>query len=374
MLAIKSRILSSWRILTALLVYEVIRISNFLLFYFYMGLRHRSWLEVFYRWDSQWYKSIAQNGYGHTVLSKGRTLTNETFFPLFPFLERAITRLFGFSYIDSGILISAIFGLVAAAMIYKSVEIISSPKAALVTVLLWGLLPVGYVQMLAYSETLFTALCAFALYYSLKKNFLLASLFCILAGLTRPSGLAVALAISIGVVMQLRKSSKIQMQLKNLLALILSPLGWLGFLIYLALKHHDPLAYFALQKDWKNGFDCGSAFLQWIWHYFSARNPLAGIGVVIASSIPFFLFRASIKTKQPIEFLVFSGFLIFISFTTQGYFGSKPRYLMPAYPLLIPLSTWLVGTSRFKRGLFIVVFSAVGSIASVIALAGNGPP
>ncbi len=374
MLAIKSRILSSRKILTALLIYEVIRISNFLLFYFYMGLHHRNWQKVFYRWDSEWYKSIAQYGYGHVVHSRGRTLSSETFFPLFPYFEKAIGKLFGFSYIDSGIVISLMAGFIAAIMIYKSVEIISSPKAALITVALWGLLPVGYVQMLAYSETLFVALCAFALYFSLKKNFFVASLFCILAGLTRPSGLAVALAVSISVVIQWRKSSDARMQLKDLVVLILLPLGWLGFLIYLAIKHHNPFAYFELQKDWKNGFDFGRAFLEWIWHYFSAGNPLIGTGILIASAIPFFLLRASIRTKQPVEFLVFSGFLIFISFTTQGYFGSKPRYLMPAYPLLIPLSVWLTETSRFKRGLFVVIFAVIGLTTSVLALAGNGPP
>ncbi len=338
-----------------------------------MHVQHRSWSHVFYRWDSQWYESVATHGYNYVVQDHGRTLSNEAFFPLFPYLEKLISNITSLPYIDGGIAISISAGVVAALMIYKSVFLVSNKKVALITVALWALLPISFVQILSYSETLFTALCASALYFSIRKNFLVAVCFASFAGLTRPSGLAVSIAVMAAAFIYLRKQRRSRQDPATIIAIFLAPVGWLSFVGYLALKHHDMFAYFKIQRNWGNGFDGGANFLGWIGNKFST-SPLIGILIALGVLVVIFLLIAAIKRQQPIEFIIFSSIIVFLSFTTAGYFGSKPRYLMPAYPLLVPIGQWLMSSSNFKRILTLTILGIVGLTTSVLTLAGNGPP
>jgi Gpi18-like mannosyltransferase len=337
-----------------------------------MHVQHRSWSHVFYRWDSQWYESVASNGYHYVVQDHGRSLSNEAFFPLFPVLERVISRITTLNYINSGIAISLIAGVAAALMIYKSISLFASERVAWFTVALWALLPMSFIQILSYSETLFTALCASSLYFTVKKRFVVAALLSGLAGLTRPSGLAIASAVMFAIFLDLRNSPDASTR-KKYYAILLAPLGWISFLGYLAVKHHNLFAYFVIQRDWNNGFDGGSNFLNWIWRT-AQSNIFEGGAIILGAWAVFALLWALIKVKSPIEFVVYTAVIVLVSFTTSGYFGSKPRYLMPAYPLLIPMSFWLVRQSPFRKRLFLAIFGASGIVISVLTLAGNGPP
>jgi Gpi18-like mannosyltransferase len=354
------------------ILYVSLRLANFLAFFTYMRVQHRSWSHVFYRWDSQWYESVASHGYHYVVQDQGRTLSNEAFFPLFPFLERLISQVTTLSYIDSGIAISLVSGVVAALMIYKTISLFASEKVAQVSVALWALLPMSFIQILSYSETLFTALCASSLYFTVKKKFLLAAILSAFAGLTRPSGLAIASAVIIAIFLDLRKS-RATLDWKKIVAIFLAPLGWISFLAYLAFKHHNPFAYFVIQRDWNNGFDGGSNFLSWIWRI-AQNNIFEGGAIAFGALAVIALLWGLIRSKPPIEFVIYTAAIVFVSFTTSGYFGSKPRYLMPAYPLLIPISLWLVRQSPFRKKLFLSLFGALGIVVSVLTLAGNGPP
>lgn len=61
--------------------------------------------------------------------------------------------------------------------------------------LVWAVLPVGIVQSMAYSESLFTALAAWSLYAVLTGRWVTAGVLASLSGLTRPVGLAVVAAV-----------------------------------------------------------------------------------------------------------------------------------------------------------------------------------
>jgi hypothetical protein len=65
---------------------------------------------------------------------------------------------------------------------------------------------------------------------------------------------------------------------------------------------------------------------------------------------------------------------VILAFVTSGYFGSKPRYLLPAFPLMIPIA---LTVQRLKRGYQIpiyVVLTLCGLTYGAFAATGNGPP
>jgi len=74
------------------------------------------------------------------------------------------------------------------------------------------------------------------------------------------------------------------------------------------------------------------------------------------------------------QILIFTTTIVILAFVTSGYFGSKPRYLLPAFPLLIPIALMI---QRLKRGSQIpifVVLTLFGLTYGAVAATGHGPP
>ena len=334
------------------------------------SLKGESFTKIFSRWDALWYQRIAEHGYGFSkVAGDGRHLSDYAFFPFFPALENRLHQITRLSFIQSGVLISAIASVVAALFIYLIVKEIKNEKSALIAVVLWAALPVGIVQSLAYSESLFTVLAAGALYLVIRERFINAAFLAFGAGLTRPTGLAVATAVSIpAAIYWWRNKSSI----KALLAIFIAPLGWLSYILWVGHKTGSLLGYFTVTKGWGNNFDGGLTFIKWISHQFSI-NIFAGIGILLALAILIALLIWSYRDNQPIPLLIYSTALVLISLATSGYFGSKPRYLLPAFALLIAPASWL---EKRRASIVIGALTALSLIAATYGglwLTGSGP-
>jgi len=337
-------------------------------------LRHRNFHTIFARWDAQWYQSIAAHGYGYEVIEKGRTLSNEAFFPLFPLAERLVHAVIRISYIRSGIIVSWFCGAWAAAAIYAVVSKLTNERTALLTVFLWAVYPIAYVDNLAYSETLFTALVATAIMFLQKKRMLLASVFAALAGLTRPTGLAVGAAVTLTILLELWRYPVARKSWLSYLAMLLPITGWLGFVIYLAKKNHSLLSYFHVQSHWGNGFDGGVHFVKWIAHYLLSRDFVIGLLLIALCTALIYLLLSLYRAVDYLPVLIFTTLLVALSFCTQGYFGSKPRYLLPAFPLLIPIAQFLADKRSYIRWICYGVLVLLGMSYGAIAATGHGPP
>ncbi|URN16052.1 MULTISPECIES: hypothetical protein [Streptomyces] len=48
------------------------------------------------------------------------------------------------------------------------------------------------------------------------------------------------------------------------------------------------------------------------------------------------MFAVCVQQRQPVILLVYAGMLLLIAVGGAGYFHSKARFLLPAFPLLIP--------------------------------------
>lgn len=148
------------------------------------------------RWDSLWYTRVAELGYGYEVrLPNGDVHSNLAFFPLLPWLERAVSAVTPLSYAHAGLVVGTLASLAAAWGIFAVADQVYGRRVGVCAVLLWAVLPVGVVQSMAYTESLFTALAAWSLYAVLTGRWVTAGTLAALAGLTRPVGLAVVAAV-----------------------------------------------------------------------------------------------------------------------------------------------------------------------------------
>ena len=355
----------------AILAFLAIRTFSLLTFFVVANFRGVSFPHVFQRWDAQWYRRIAEGGYGHVIIAAdGRHLSDYAFFPLFPLAERYLHQITGTSFIASGIAISFAASLFAALGIYKVVRTFSSEKIALITVAVWAALPIANVLNLAYTESLFTAFAAWSLYFCITQKWIFAALLATCAGLTRPTGLAVALSVVVAAVFEVKRNPNNK---RALASIAFAPAGWMIYIGWVGIKLGQWNAYFAVTHDWGNSIDGGYSFVKWIIKFFTGGNFISGL-LVLAALLGLSLLLTKLwKLKIPIPMLVYTISIILLAFITSGYFGSKPRYLLPVFPLLLPISYWL--SKRVGRRAFLI-FSISGILAALFGafwLTGSGP-
>ncbi|MBV1942050.1 glycosyltransferase family 39 protein [Streptomyces sp. BV286] len=374
----------SWRrAAPALLGYAAVRALGLVTLAVWSAARDKSAHQLLSaRWDSLWYTRIADLGYGYEVrLPNGDVHSNLAFFPLLPWLERAVSAVSPLSFADAGLLVSAVASLAAAWGIFAVADHVYGRRAATVTVLLWAVLPVGIVQSMAYSESLFTALAAWSLYAVLTGRWLTAGLLASLAGLTRPVGAAVVAAVWVTAVASFVRERGVGApdgapRWRRALAMVIAPLGAAGYVLWVG-RHtgRGPLGYLDVQAGWRNGFDGGYAFARFVADKFtSLPSAPAGLGLIIGVGLLIWLYVVCVRQRQPLPLLVYAGAVTALALCASSYFGSKPRLLLPAFPLLLPLASALARL-RTSRSAWVLGGVAVTSAAyGAFWLNGTGPP
>ncbi|MGW7415686.1 hypothetical protein, partial [Streptomyces sp. NPDC054863] len=293
-------------------------------------------------WDSLWYTRIAEHGYGHTVTFAGGAVVQSdlAFFPLYPGLIRAVSAVLPVTPGGAGLLISWTAALAAAWGVFAVTDRLYGRRTATLAVLLWGLLPHSVVLSMAYTEPVLVALSAWALYAVLTRRWLLAGSLTLLAGLSRPNAVALVAAVVLTAAYELLR--KRQRGWRVWAGAALAPLGWAAYVLQVGIRTGDPLGgYFAVQAGWSSRFDFGMGTLRFVRHLVSAPEkfgfPIALV-IVGAAVLLLVLMAYGMERRPPLVLLVYAGVLVLITVGGAGFFESKPRFLLPAFPLLLPLA------------------------------------
>ena len=194
-------------------------------------------LNYWAHWDGAWYSEIATDGYG------GRSPTSTAFFPLYPMLMRLGISLGGGPALW-GVLISLLATPVALFFLYRIAENLYDSRAARAATLALAFFPTAFFLNAVYSEALFLALSAGAVWATLvRRNLLLAGLLGSLAAATRNLGVILLLPLFLEWLRYRREFG-----LRGLAGLALVPAGFLGYAGFLWGRFGDPLV-FARQQD-----------------------------------------------------------------------------------------------------------------------------
>uniref|UniRef100_UPI000CD4A316 hypothetical protein n=1 Tax=Streptomyces sp. B226SN101 TaxID=1736043 RepID=UPI000CD4A316 len=339
------------------------------------------------RWDSVWYQRIAENGYGYTVtLPDGSVHADLAFFPLLPALERGLSEVTPLTLGGAGLLVAWTAGLLAAWGIFAVGAHLYGRRTGVVLAALWGVYPTAFVQSMAYTETLFTALAAWALYAVLKGRWIVAGALTVLAGLTRPTAAALIAALAITSAATLVREYRagdsgggggggigpvLRRHARMIAGVALAPLGWLAYVVFVAVREGSPFAYFDVQAQWGNNIDGGRALAAFI-----AGLPWpAALGLCAALGLLGWLVVLCVRQRQPLPVLVYALTIVVISLIGAGYFGSRPRLMMPAFPLLLPPAVALLRLRTTGRTAALLAVLACASAGyGAWTLLGAGPP
>ncbi|MFI8349410.1 glycosyltransferase family 39 protein [Streptomyces sp. NPDC085596] len=340
------------------------------------------------RWDSLWYARVAGAGYGHEVrLPNGDVHSDLAFFPLLPWLERLLHALTPLSYADAGLAVSALASLAAAGGIFAVADRLYGARAGVCAVLLWAVLPVGVVQSMAYSESLFTALAAWSLFAVLSGRWVTAGLLASFAGLTRPVGAAVVAAVWVAAIASFGRTGSAPgpngaplparaPAWRRVLGAAVAPLGAAAYVLWVGHRTGDGLlGYLDVQAGWRNGFDGGYAFARFVAGMLTAfPSALAGVALIAGVALLLWLYVTGVRRRQPLALLVYSGVVLALALCASSYFGSKPRLLIPAFPLLFPPACALARARPARAALLISALAALAAVYGALWLNGSGPP
>ncbi|MEU6094507.1 hypothetical protein [Streptomyces sp. NPDC047079] len=317
-------------------------------------------------WDSVWYLRIAAHGYGLTQRGRTGVHSDLAFFPLYPGLVRAVTTLTPLDGVTGGLLVSWTAAAVAAYGIYLLGERLHGPAVATVLVVLWGLLPHSVVLSMAYTEPVLTACAAWSLYAVLTGRWVWAGALAALAGLSRPNGCAVAAAVLAAAAHEVGRTRGRGVSHRLWTGAALAPLGWCGYVVWVGHRRGDPLGgYFTVQRLWGSRFDFGRGSLRFTEHMMLHGTRLLFPLALVIVAVSGVLFALLIADRAPLPLVVYSGVLLVIALGGSGFFESKPRFLVPAFPLLIVVARALVRTARARPWHATVVASALAGLSFV---------
>ncbi|MFJ7274761.1 glycosyltransferase family 39 protein [Kitasatospora sp. NPDC098663] len=328
--------------------------------------------DVLGTWDGVWYQRIAENGYDPQLLPMhGWPLASyyensAAFFPLYPWLMRLVGAVTGLGPYGSGIAVSVIASLVAAAGIFAIAERLGGFRAGVIAAVIWGLFPGSGVEWAVYSDSLFVALSAWACYCVMTRHWLTAGVLALVAGLNRPTAAALIAAVSIAALVALiRRTDGVA---RPLTAMLITPWGLIGYVVWVGYRMGDWGGYFKLQRGaWNRYFDGGASTVRTImdvitghWNFWQSNPTPDLIAIALLMALPGLLVLLW-RTRPPLVLVVYTVLTIATALSSNQIFGNISRYLLPAFPLFIGLA---VALRRVRTS------SLVGLLAMPVLAAG----
>jgi hypothetical protein len=321
-------------------------------FQFYDGSTNsmRGWrtvMDLLLSFDGRWYTLLAAQGYGPDDLVDPNNVPYNfrlAFFPLYPTTIRLLATATGMP-IDTAAIVASVLASVAAAWALFAIgNHLHGRRVGVLLAAAWALVPEGVTQQGGFTESLFVALAGWALYAVLVRQWVLAGALTAVAGLTRPT--AVALVGTVGLAALVATVQR-RDGAEPYVAALLSPLGYLGYLLYAGDRLGRVDGFFHLQRTWWDSyFDYGQTTVQDL-HQVLVGDPRYGAAVFFVAAltvlavVPLFVLAGMARTHWVL--LVFAAAITIGGLGSHAHFSTLPRHLLPAFPLLIAPATALAG-------------------------------
>jgi Gpi18-like mannosyltransferase len=185
---------------------------------------------------------VAENGY-ERVPFDATTVHNWAFFPLYPAVTSGIASITMGELVLTAVALSNIFFFASLVLLYKLALQLGCDKGLASRAIFYvSVFPTSYFYSVPMTESLFLLLTVGAFYAARGNHWFWASVVGALASATRLSGICLLPSLALGYWEWHRSSSK-----KNVLFLLLIPVGLLGFMLFLGSVTGDYTAFKDIQ-------------------------------------------------------------------------------------------------------------------------------
>jgi hypothetical protein len=197
--------------------------------------------QVWLRWDTAQYVTIATHGYSPVT-------ENPAFFPLYPLMMRVLDPVLPGDMVAAGLIVSSAACTTALALTYRLAEdLFDAPLARRALVSLMAF-PFGFYLVAAYNESTFLALAVAALYLMRRGQWWWAGAIAGLSSAARPAGVLLAVPFAVEYLRQ--RDWQWRRIRPDVAAVALAPVGLAGYVGYNWLALGDPLRFSHAQAHW----------------------------------------------------------------------------------------------------------------------------
>ena len=351
-------------------------------------------IDVWQRWDAQWYVKIMTEGYRPERIPQGdgSVLVNPAtaFFPLYPGVSWLVAQILPVSYSVAGIITSSVALLAALILVHRLVTQELGDRIANTTVRYLLVFPTAFFFFAVYTESIFLLVTVAAAFFALRRQWWLAGACGFLCALTRPSGVLIGVLIGLEYLLWLRSEKR--WPRFEILALALIPAGLVSYMAFLGNRFGDPLMFLHAQENpiWAREYqspfstigriirsvDLSPAGLlspQRVDEPVRMELYLGGFRDANGYNIIFFLIGLIVsiyafRKLRPSLAAYALAMMLFPIFAPppQTPLVSLPRYMLPVFPIFMVLAYWGQNTrldrwitypSLVLLGIFVVRFA-----------------
>lgn len=316
--------------------------------------------------DAGWYLKIAENGYSKKYSAKEIGYSNGAdfiqsewaFFPLYPFILKAVSTISFLNLKQSGVLISFILSYLSFYIFYQLLKVLGSDdKKALYSTFVLIVLPFHYYFSMIYTESLFFILLLLAFIAILKNKLNLLPVILSALVLTRPNGLFMLIPLF---VFALEKDVILKQSLswKNLIEketlkksvhlskyFVAGPIVFIVWLFYQKQNTNEFFAFSIAQRGWYREFMFPILAFFRRGDFATQFNSIYTIIVIILA------FMVRKKMSFSIQLFILISFLLPLC---SGAVTSMPRFISLMFPLTLILGNQLYAL-KYKYGILMLL-------------------
>ncbi len=358
----------------AILLYLLIRTASVQLLDLLAARNGQSLTGRLTAWDGQWYLRLAVHGYADLpgTLDAARQPYSDApmaFFPLYPKLVEAVMWL-GLDVVTAALAVSVMAGLVLACGLIRIGRAVSpdrGDRTGLLLVALWAGAPMAIVFSMAYTEAVFCAFAVWALVGVLERRWVLAGVCAFAAGLSRSTAaVLVAVVVVAALVAAVRWADRREWALTGAL---IAPLGVAGYLGFVAYRTGSWTGWQDIElRGWNTEFDFG------VETWDSVLSRLTGDESVFSTLTVLFLLGAvalavvAACTRVPWPLTLYGVGVLALAIGTRGLPDAKIRFILPAFPVLVPIAIGLAKRRTVTAVAAAVAWVVLGAWFSAHAL------
>jgi hypothetical protein len=339
-------------------------------------LEPAGFLNYWANWDGAWYAEIASQGYGT------RAPESTAFFPLYPLSVRFGSSLVGGSAIW-GVVISLLCTALALYFVYRIAENLYGVRAARASTLALAFFPTAFFLNAVYTEALFLALTAGAVWAArVRGNLWLAGVLGALAAATRNLGVLLLIPLCFEWVRRRR-----ELGVRGLAGLFLIPVGLVAYAVFLGSRFGDPLVFVRQQSAyWERELTGPLTTLGRAWHEagegmrYVLDPPALFLGAPAGPSLEasntlnlvflvlFLLVMLVGLAVLPPELSLYALLIVLLPVLTpapQFPLMSLPRFVLGAFPVFLVLG-YLLSRSRLALISYLVLGAGLGVALTVL--------
>lgn len=289
-------------------------------------------------WDGAWYLELVRRGYPDSIpanITYGQLEARAAFFPMYPGAVRVLDSFMPGGDTAAALTLNFVLGAISVVLIGLMARRVFSTRVAARSMVLYAMFPGSFVLTFAYSEALFIVFAAACLLLLLDEQWLLAGLAAALATGTRPNGVALILACLVASAIAIRNTR----QWSSLVAVLLAPVGFVGFQLYVDSTAGERGAWFRVQSEaWSEGTSYGLTAVENTFGFLTSPfdSPADALTFLSMFALGIMVYAAW-KHRLPLPWVAFSAVVIALMLVPETV-TARPRFVFTAFPLFISVA------------------------------------